>query len=164
MRITFHYYRPFATFPRSIPTINLNRWSVPSTQYPSIRIHCSWDRVFTRQLGNFAVKLCNFKTQTIIISWKSVKPENQNSDLWNFLHWAHQFLLCKSFKKLWEFIKSLQAIFIYVDFTRLSFKNFTGCKLCRTYYLKTVLESWIPGQKLSSLFFRILACMVNLSC
>ena len=86
---------------------------------------------------------------------------DQNWDLWKFLYLGHQFILCKYFKKVWEFIKISKKIlkgkFLNEDITKLSV-NFQRSQFLLNFVFKAsfgILDS--NTKKLSSLFFRIKA-------
>ena len=89
-------------------------------------------------LGNFAL-LLNSNNNLIMKNGKNGKTtmktffasifkifnmkSDQNSDLWNFLHWSHQFFLCKILTSLIHICKFHQAVFkkfhwsqIFVEF------------------------------------------------
>ena len=106
-------------------------------------------------LGNFPDLLGNFRFQTIIWPWKSLKPDdnffalvfkipkpllNAKFDLWNFLKTAwwnlyvYMNMACKHF--LWIFNEFSEILKEEID--NLIVKSFAGCYSGLILYLKTV--------------------------
>ena len=127
----------------------LVNWFQPGHAVESGRLHGNLHLAWQFLNSNINLAMKNVKTGKTtmitclpfifkILNWSLNMKSDQNSDLWDVLHSCYKFLQKK--------------ILINVDFTKLSLRNITGRKFCRISYLTTVLESWIQGQKILSLF------------
>ena len=87
-------------------------------------------------LGNFAVLLGNFKFQTIIWPLKSLNRKNKDD---NFI----ALVICGFPMNSKRCLKYLH----WEEINDISLKSFTGQNSGLKSYFKTILESWISGQK-----------------
>ena len=97
-----------------------------------------------------------FKIPKLSLNTKS----DHKSNLWNFLRWGHpghQFLLCKYFKNLWEFIEIRKNVYkkIIWRFHQAVFKRIHRSQILSNIVFTDSLESCIPGPKVIIFVFLV---------